>query len=77
MTTTRSTPSPRSASGFAVTIDDIQLSTFQQLQRAWVSRVVLEQQEEGSNNGFVWQLPTRLKFTNIKLTRAVCSDTTG
>ena len=36
----------------------------------------MEQREEGGNNGFVWQLPTRLKFSNIKLTRPVCADTT-
>ena len=31
--------------------------------------MVLEQREEGGNNGFVWQLPTRIKYTNVKLTR--------
>ena len=36
----------------------------------------MEQREEGGNNGFVWQLPTRLKFSNVKLTRPVCADTT-
>ena len=39
------------------------------------AEVVLEQREEGGNNGFVWQLPTRIKYTNIKLTRAVNADT--
>lgn len=37
--------------------------------------VVLEQREEGGNNGFVWQIPTRIKFSNIKLSRPVCADT--
>lgn len=37
--------------------------------------VVLEQREEGGNNGYVWQLPTRLKFSNVKLTRPLCKDT--
>jgi phage tail-like protein len=37
--------------------------------------VVLEQREEGGNNGFVWQLPTRMKFSNIKLSRPLCADT--
>lgn len=36
--------------------------------------VVLEQREEGGNNGFVWQLPTRVKYSNIKLTRPVGKD---
>ncbi|MGY1640648.1 phage tail protein [Geodermatophilus sp. SYSU D00703] len=38
--------------------------------------VVVEQREEGGNNGFVWQLPTRLKYSNVKLTRPVGKDTT-
>lgn len=36
--------------------------------------VVIEQREEGGNNGFVWQLPTRVKYSNIKLSRAVGKD---
>jgi phage tail-like protein len=36
--------------------------------------VVMEQREEGGNNGFVWQLPTRLKYSNIKLSRPVTED---
>jgi phage tail-like protein len=36
--------------------------------------VVMEQREEGGNNGFVWQLPTRVKYTNVKLTRPVGPD---
>jgi phage tail-like protein len=37
--------------------------------------VVLETREEGGNNGMVWQLPTRLKYPNIKLTRPLGRDT--
>ena len=37
--------------------------------------VVIEQREEGGHNGAVWQLPTRLKYPNIKLTRPVTGDT--
>jgi phage tail-like protein len=36
--------------------------------------VVLEQREEGGNNMMVWQLPTRMKYSNIKLTRPVGPD---
>ncbi|HEY1488675.1 MAG TPA: phage tail protein [Micromonosporaceae bacterium] len=36
---------------------------------------VMETREEGGNNGVIWQLPTRIKYTNIKLTRAICKDT--
>ena len=38
--------------------------------------LVIEQREEGGTNGFVWQLPTRVKYTTIKLTRPVGRDTT-
>lgn len=37
--------------------------------------LVMEQREEGGNNGFVWQLPTRVKYSNIKLSRPICKDT--
>jgi phage tail-like protein len=37
--------------------------------------VVMETREEGGNNTFVWQLPTRLKYPNIKLTRPLGKDT--
>ncbi|MGW0581993.1 phage tail protein [Streptomyces sp. NPDC002920] len=38
-------------------------------------RVVLESREEGGNNGHVWQLPTRLKYPNVKLSRPLTKDT--
>ncbi|HEX2705516.1 MAG TPA: phage tail protein [Candidatus Lustribacter sp.] len=37
--------------------------------------VVMETREEGGNNSFVWQLPTRLKYPNVKLTRPLGRDT--
>jgi len=37
--------------------------------------VVIEQREEGGNNGFVWQLPTRIKYPNIKLSRPLTNHT--
>ncbi|HEX6675598.1 MAG TPA: phage tail protein [Actinomycetes bacterium] len=36
--------------------------------------VTIEQHEEGGNNGFVYQLPGRIKYSNIKLTRAVTRE---
>ena len=42
--------------------------------RASALEVVIEQREEGGNNGFVWQLPTRIKYGNVKLTRPVGKD---
>jgi phage tail-like protein len=35
---------------------------------------VMETREEGGNNGVIWQLPTRMKYSNIKLTRAITKD---
>ena len=36
--------------------------------------VETHKQTEGGNNGFVWQLPTSITYSNITLTRAVCRD---
>jgi phage tail-like protein len=59
---------------FAVTIDDMQLGTFNSCEGLGVE-VVMEQREEGGNNGFIWQIPTRMKFSNVKLSRPLCADT--
>jgi phage tail-like protein len=37
--------------------------------------VTIEQREEGGVNSFVHQLPGRIKYTNVKLTRPVNADT--
>jgi phage tail-like protein len=37
--------------------------------------IVVEQREEGGVNSFVHQLPGRIKYTNVKLTRPVNPDT--
>ena len=60
---------------FAVSIDDNSLGTFNSCEGLGCE-VVLEQREEGGNNTFVWQLPTRLKYSTIKLTRPLGKDTT-
>jgi len=67
-------PEPAVSVCFAVTIDNLKLGTFNSCEGLGVE-VVLEQREEGGNNGFVWQLPSRMKFSNIKLSRPLCSDT--
>jgi phage tail-like protein len=59
---------------FAVSIDDKELGTFNSCEGLGIE-VVLEQREEGGNNGFVWQLPTRLKYSNVKLSRPLGPDT--
>ena len=59
---------------FEVQIDDDNLGAFNGCEGLGCE-VVIEQREEGGHNGAVWQLPTRLKYTNIKLTRPVTTDT--
>ncbi|MCB7134950.1 phage tail protein [Cellulosimicrobium marinum] len=38
------------------------------------AEVTVETREEGGNNGAVWQLPTRLRFPNVTLTRPLNKD---
>ncbi|HUL26358.1 MAG TPA: phage tail protein [Streptosporangiaceae bacterium] len=59
---------------FAVKIDDNDLGTFNSCEGLGCE-VVIEQREEGGNNAFVWQLPTRLKYSNVKFTRPLGADT--
>jgi phage tail-like protein len=58
---------------FLVAIDKNQLGAFNTCEGLGCE-VVLEQREEGGNNGFIWQLPTRIKYGNIKLSRSICKD---
>jgi phage tail-like protein len=58
---------------FTVEIDETSLGSFTTCEGLGLE-VVMEQREEGGNNGFVWQLPTRMKYTNIKLSRPVGPD---
>jgi phage tail-like protein len=39
------------------------------------AQVEVEQVVEGGTNGFVWQLPSRISWSNITLTRPVTADT--
>jgi phage tail-like protein len=55
---------------FIVSIDDMMIGHFNSCEGLGCE-VVVEQREEGGNNGYVWQLPTRIKYSNIKLTRPV------
>jgi phage tail-like protein len=59
---------------FAVKIDGNNLGFFNSCEGLGCE-VVFEQREEGGNNGFIWQLPTRIKYSNIKLSRPVSKDT--
>jgi phage tail-like protein len=59
---------------YLVHLDEENLGDFSSCDGIGVE-VVLESREEGGNNGFIWQFPTRLKYPNIKLTRPVSKQT--
>lgn len=59
---------------YIVKIDDQTLGTFTSCDGLGCE-VVMETREEGGNNTSVWQLPTRLKYPNIKLSRPLGKDT--
>ncbi len=69
-------PVPAITVCFGVSIDDSALGSFNSCEGLGVE-VVLEQREEGGNNGFVWQLPTRIKYSNVKFSRPICDDTSA
>jgi phage tail-like protein len=58
---------------FTVKIDSQNLGTFTACDGLGLE-VTVETKEEGGNNSFVHILPSRIKFTNIKLTRPINSD---
>lgn len=60
---------------FVVSLDDVDLGAFNSCEGLG-AEIVVEQREEGGNNGFVWQLPTRITYPNITLTRPLTKDTT-
>jgi phage tail-like protein len=55
---------------FVVTVDDIPVGSFTSCDGLG-AEVVVETREEGGNSLFVHQLPARLKYPNIKLSRPV------
>jgi phage tail-like protein len=58
---------------FAVEFEETSIGTFSSCEGLGLE-VVMEQREEGGNNAMVWQLPTRMKYSNIKLTRPIGKD---
>ena len=58
---------------FSVVIDGQDLGAFTGCQ-GLSFQVEVETREEGGNNGFVHQLPGRISYTNVRLTRAVNRD---
>lgn len=59
---------------FVVRLDDVNLGAFCSCEGLG-AEVVMETREEGGNNGLVWQLPTRLKYPNVKLSRPLGKET--
>lgn len=59
---------------FIVKLDENDLGVFTSCEGLGCE-VVMETREEGGNNALVWQLPTRLKYPNVKLTRPLGRDT--
>lgn len=59
---------PGSTIFFTLTIDGESLGFFNGCE-GLSSQVEIEQRQEGGNNGFVWQLPSRVTFSTIRLTR--------
>jgi phage tail-like protein len=58
---------------YVVKIDDEELGAFSSCDGLGCE-FVMETREEGGNNGMVWQLPSRIKYGNVKLTRPVTKD---
>ena len=59
---------------FLVQVDDVDLGMFTSCEGLGVE-VMIEQRTEGGNNGYIVQIPSRLKFPNIKLTRPLTRET--
>ncbi|MEX5304338.1 phage tail protein [Kocuria sp. CPCC 205258] len=59
---------------YVVTLDKQSMGAFSTCEGLGCE-VVMETREEGGNNDFVWQLPSRLKYSNITLTRPLGPDT--
>ncbi|GCD20337.1 phage tail protein [Cellulomonas sp. H30R-01] len=59
---------------YVVTVDGHKLGTFASCEGLGLE-VVVESREEGGFNTGVWQLPTRVKYPNVKLTRPLGKET--
>ena len=72
-TGSQGTADPAVSLRFTVTIDGKSIGNFNTCSGLKVE-VVMEQREEGGTNGFVWQLPSRVKYSNITLKRGYISQ---
>jgi phage tail-like protein len=67
---------PANSGRFDVVIDGIDLGSFTSLE-GLTAEYEVRTYQEGGENGFVHQLPGRLKFGNIKVTRPIDKKTEG
>lgn len=59
---------------FVVSIDNRNLGAFSSCEGLGCE-VVLETRQEGGNNQFTWQFPSRINYPTVKLTRPLGQDT--
>lgn len=59
---------------FQVQVDDTSLGAFDTCE-GLSCEVEVEQRQEGGNNSYVWQLPSRISYSNITLKRPLSKDT--
>jgi phage tail-like protein len=67
------TSDPAVATCFKVEVDGWDLGVFASCEGLGFE-VLVEAREEGGNNAYVHQLPGRVKYTNVKLTRPINGD---
>lgn len=58
---------------FVVTVDGEDLGFFTSCE-GLACEVTIETREEGGNNAYIYQLPGRLKYPNVKFSRPINSD---
>jgi len=61
---------------FAITIDNQDFGNFTSCQGLGI-QVSIDQHAEGGNNAFTYQLPGRMSFSTVKLTRPVNSNSSA
>lgn len=65
---------PATSVHFRLQVDGIDLGAFNTCEGLAVRVEVLELRE-GGNNDFAWQLPSRISYSNVTLTRPITTDT--
>ncbi|MDH6118864.1 phage tail-like protein [Kitasatospora sp. GAS204A] len=68
-----STPDPGTSVHFRLQFTGVDLGVFTTCSGLG-AQVEVEQRPEGGNNGFVWQLPTRVSYPNVTMTRGLTAD---